>query len=142
MLASTFNPLQFVSPTKAADPEETASITEMAPRWNHLAPVPLPAPRPDGPPSITIKVPANVRIISGSMFRVGSDVYRLTDPETLTRDPCKRGTPGCIRHPMRYLRLALQGATLRCERADGAFNVLTSCVRQPRAEGRRVADLY
>jgi hypothetical protein len=125
------------SPGAAGDLDETASIPPEQPQ---------PPPKPDAPEAepLTLKVPTSVRVRSGSSFSIGSASYRLTDVESIAVDSCKRGARGCRRQPMRTLRQAIAGATLKCSAStSGASTVLSECTkikaggRSRRASGKR-----
>jgi hypothetical protein len=116
--------------TAQADPDETASITPD---------LPTPQPRPQAPPkveSLTLKVPRDVRIRSASAFSIGQESYRVDDVESLTSDPCKRGRRGCTRRPMRSLKQAVAGVTLRCSASESGDQTILSDCSVVKAAGR------
>ena len=87
------------------------------------------APAPGAP--FALKVPANVRIRSGTSFAFDSRDYQLASLEGLgVNERCTPEKGGrCIRHPMRSLREAIAGRTLQCRAAvDGPATKLT-CTR-------------
>jgi hypothetical protein len=99
--------------------------------------------QPDAEP-LTLKVPSSVRVRSGSTFTIGSASYRLKDVDSIAPDSCKRGSRGCKRHPMRTLRQAIAGATLKCSAStSGSSTILSECSkikaggRSRRASGKR-----
>ena len=124
--------------TAQLDPDETASITPD---------LPTPQPRPHTPPkveSLTLKVPRDVRIRSASSFSIGQESYRVDDVASMTSDPCRRGQRGCTRRPMRSLKQAVAGVTLKCSASEsGDQTILSDCTvvkgagRSRRASGRR-----
>jgi hypothetical protein len=94
--------------------------------------------------ALTLKVPTGVRVRSGSSFTIGPASYRLTDVESIAAESCKRGARGCRRQPMRTLRQAIAGATLKCSAStSGSSTVLSDCTkikaggRSRRASGKR-----
>jgi hypothetical protein len=128
-----------------ADLDETASIPPEQPQ-----PRPKTAKnerseneRPDTDP-LTLKVPSSVRVRSGSTFTIGSESYRLKNVDSIATDSCRRGSRGCKRHPMRTLRQAIAGATLKCSAStSGSSTILSECTkvkaggRSRRASGKR-----
>jgi hypothetical protein len=90
------------------------------------ADVPTPPARPDPSAAFTVKVPENVRIADPTSFVVGNDRYVLATLEGLdVQTQCVREASGrCMVRPMRFLKNAIAGRTLTCQRAaDGSEKV-------------------
>jgi hypothetical protein len=128
-----------------ADLDETASIPpeQPQPRPKKEPPKVEPKAEPKAEP-LTLKVPSSVRVRSGSTFSIGSASYRLKDVDSIASDSCKRGSRSCKRHPMRTLRQAIAGATLKCSAVtSGSSTILAECAkikaggRSRRASGKR-----
>jgi hypothetical protein len=106
-------------------PEETGSIPS--------GDVPKPPRRSDAGlvtgKAFSLKIPADVRIRSATVFTVGSRTYQLVSTEGLDIDrSCTNEASGrCIYHPMRALKRAIAGQTLQCRQAADGNQV--SCRR-------------
>lgn len=107
----------------APEPDETASIAPEPPQRRKAE-------------ALSLKVPGSVRIRSGSTFTIGSDTYRIEDPETVTAESCKRRSRGCTRRPMRSLKQAIAGATLQCTSSKDGGTILLSDCSKTKAAGR------
>ena len=87
---------------------------------------------------------SGLRLTQTDSYVVGQESYRVDDVESLTADPCKRGQKGCTRRPMRSLKQAVAGVTMKCSASEsGDQTILSDCTvvkaagRSRRASGRR-----
>ena len=117
------------APEAPAPQAETAEVDPGSLDETASIPPETPQPRPKTE-SLTLKVPSSVRVRSGSSFSIGSASYRLQGVESIASDSCKRGVRGCTRRPVRTLRQAIAGATLKCAASkDGSSTLLSDCTK-------------
>jgi hypothetical protein len=91
-------------------PDEEAAPTE---------PPPLPVATAPAPRTLSIEVPATVRIRDEDAFQIGDITYKLTTLEGLDVPRCDRkANPRCENHPRADLKKAIAGATLSCEATE------------------------
>jgi hypothetical protein len=107
-------------PRKDEGPATVASI-DVAPEEEAAPsePPPLPVATAPAPRTLSIEVPATVRIRDQDAFQIGDVTYKLTTLEGLDVPRCDRkANPRCENHPKADLKKAIVGATLSCEATE------------------------